>query len=299
MDNETRKKKVLITGCSSGFGLLTAVNAAKAGFDCIATMRNLDKAGDLRNALKQAGVDAVIEKLDVTEPRDIEMIAEKYAPIDILVNNAGILIMGSFLDISEEEMRRVFETNYFAAVNLTRALVPAMINAQSGLIINIASLAGLLGHMYNAAYAASKHALVGFSRSIRLELEPFNIKVVSVEPGYHRTEIIRSNANLAENFYDRQSPAFKYNRGFLRLMFEKIIPRAGDATRVADKLVEIMKTENPKPHYVMGKDAKFATAMIRLGFGSLLEKKAARLLATNTRRQSRIEQSRFERKKKP
>jgi short-subunit dehydrogenase len=262
-------------------------------------MRNLDKAADLRSALKQAGTNAVIQKLDVTEPGDIEMIAEKYAPVDILVNNAGILIMGSFLDISEKEMRSVFETNYFAAVNLTRALVPDMINAQNGLIINIASLAGLLGHMYNAAYAASKHALIGFSRSIRLELQPFNIKVVSVEPGYHRTEIIRSNANLAENFYNKKSPAFEYNRGFLRFMLEKIIPRAADAADVADKLVEIMKTENPKPHYVMGKDAKFATAMIRLGLGSLLEKKAAQQLAINTRRQSRIEQIRAERKKKP
>ena len=299
MDNEARKKRVLITGCSSGFGLLTAVKTAKAGFDCIATMRNLDKATDLRGALKRAGTNAVIQKLDVTEPRDIEMIAEKYAPVDILVNNAGILIMGSFLDISEKEMRSVFETNYFAAVNLTRALVPDMINAQNGLIINIASLAGLVGHMYNAAYAASKHALIGFSRSIRLELQPFNIKVVSVEPGYHRTEIIRSNANLAENFYNKTSPAFEYNRGFLRLMFEKIIPMASDAADVANKLVEIMKTKNPKPHYVMGKDAKFATAAIRLGFGSLLEKKAAQQLAINTRRQSRIEQIRVERKKKP
>ena len=145
MNNETRKKRVLITGCSSGFGLLTAVKAAKEGFDCIATMRNLDKAADLRGALKRAGTNAVIQKLDVTEPRDIEMITKKYAPVDILVNNAGILIMGSFLDISEKELRSVFETNYFAAVNLTRALVPDMINAQNGLIINIASLAGLLG----------------------------------------------------------------------------------------------------------------------------------------------------------
>jgi NAD(P)-dependent dehydrogenase (short-subunit alcohol dehydrogenase family) len=209
--SENRKKRVLITGCSSGFGLSTAVSAARAGYDVVATMRNLDKAHYLEDALKNARATASIDRLDVTSPDDISQIALKYAPIDILVNNAGILIMGSFLDITEEETRRVIETNYFGAVALTRAIVPQMIEAGSGRIINIASLAGLVGHIFNAAYSAGKHALVGFSRSIRLELKPFNIDVVSVEPGYHKTEIIRANANVSENFYDRNSPMFQYS----------------------------------------------------------------------------------------
>ena len=99
MDNSGTRKRVLITGCSSGFGLLTAVAAAKAGYDCIATMRNPAKADYLRQALKQAGADATIDQLDVMNSEAIAAIAAKYAPIDILVNNAGILIMGSFLDI--------------------------------------------------------------------------------------------------------------------------------------------------------------------------------------------------------
>ena len=94
MDNGARRKRVLITGCSSGFGLLTAVEAAKAGFECIATMRNTAKAGYLREALKQAGAAAVIEQLDVTDAEASCSLVGKYAPIDVLVNNAGILIMG-------------------------------------------------------------------------------------------------------------------------------------------------------------------------------------------------------------
>ena len=289
---QTGQKRVLITGCSSGFGLLTAVRAALAGYDVIATIRNPAKSEGLRSALNRAGARATIEALDVTDERSIGVIVEKYSPVDILVNNAGFLIMGSFLDISHAESRGVLETNYFGAVRLTRAVVPAMIQRRSGIIINVASLAGIVGHPFNAAYAASKGALIGFSQSIRLELAPFNIKVACVEPGYHKTEIIGVNANLCENFYDRSSPTFEYNRGFLRLMMDRIIPRAAPPEAVADKILRIMRTENPKTHYVIGRDARFAKASLWLGLGSWLEKKVIDKLSTATRRENRKELAR-------
>jgi NAD(P)-dependent dehydrogenase (short-subunit alcohol dehydrogenase family) len=298
MPNNNTSKRVLITGCSSGFGLLTAVQASKAGFQCIATMRNLAKAGPLRSALKLAKTDAIIEKLDITDPADIENIVAKYAPIDILINNSGILTMGSFLDISPKEAKNVFETNYFGAVALTQAVTPAMIESKQGLIINVASLAGIVGHMFNAAYAASKHALIGFSRSIRMELKPFNIKVVSIEPGYHKTEIIRTNATLCENFYNRQSPMFEQNRGFLRLMFDEVIPKAGEPKAVSDKIIKIMLSKNPKPHYIIGKDAKLATLAMKLGLGKMLEKKVCEKIATSTRREIRRVHGRRQSRKK-
>ena len=296
--DDKQKKRVLITGCSSGFGLLCAVEAAKSGYDVIATMRNMDKASYLEQAFSQAGVSGTIDRLDVMDKENILAIAEKYGPVDVLVNNAGILIMGSFLDISEEEMRRVFETDYFGAVALTRAIVPKMIEAGSGTIINIASLAGLMGHLFNAAYSGSKHALVGFSRSIRLELKPHNIKVVCVEPGYHKTEIIRANANVSENFYDRQSCMFEYNRGFLRLMYDKVIPKAGEAEDVVKKIVEILGSENPKNHYVIGKDARFFTMMQRLGLMGFLEGKIYQKLSDAVRRENRRDAAKRARRKK-
>jgi NAD(P)-dependent dehydrogenase (short-subunit alcohol dehydrogenase family) len=298
MDITTKRKRVLITGCSSGFGLLTAVAAARAGYDCIATMRNPAKTDYLRDALNLAGAVATIDRLDVTNPEAVRTIAAKYAPIDILVNNAGILILGSALDITEDEMRKIFETNYFGAVALTRAVAPQMIKSGSGLIINIASLAGRIGHMFNAPYAAAKHALIGFSRSTRLELKPFNINVVSVEPGYHKTEIIRANANLSENFYDRQSPMFEYNRGFLKLMLDYIVPRAAEPEVVAKKIIDIMQAEKPKSHYVIGKDARFLTAAKWLGLTGIAERKMYKKLITATRRENRRAQDKKASRKK-
>ena len=286
-------KRVLITGCSSGFGLLAAVGAAKLGYETIATMRNLDKIGPLQSALDAENVSARIEKLDVTSTDSIDQLVKKVGPVDILVNNAGILITGSFLDQTDEEMRQVFETNYFGIVNLTKAFTPGMIAQNSGRIINIASLAGLVGHPFNAAYAASKHALVGFTKSIRVELAPFGIKVISVEPGYHKTEIIRVNANQSENFYDRKSPMFEWNRGFLKAFLDEIIPRAGDPQPVVKTLLMLLDSEKPKSHYVIGKDAKFSTILQWLGLGDWLENKVYRKI----RRARRLENKREAEKK--
>lgn len=275
---ENKPKRVLITGCSSGFGLLTAVEAAREGFEVIATMRHLDKSEPLRQALSNAGVRAQIAALDITCPQSVRAAVETLSPVDILVNNAGILIAGSFLDLTEDEVDRIFQTNYFGIVRLTRALVPQMMQRRSGRIINVASLAGLVGHPFNSAYAASKHALIGFTRSIRVELAPFGIDVVSVEPGYHKTEIIRANANQSENFYNPDSPMVEWNRGFLRAMFDHILPRAGDPQQVADLIVRIMCCETPKAHYLIGTDARFAVAMQWLGLTGWLERKVCRII---------------------
>ena len=292
-NTKNNSKKVLITGCSSGFGLLTAVGAAKAGFDVIATMRNLDKAESLKAALAQANVSARIEELDVTRPESIAAVVEKIGPVDILVNNAGILITGSFLDITDEEMRRVFETNYFGQVNLTRAVAAGMIEQKAGRIINIASLAGRIGHPFNAAYGASKHALIGFTKSIRVELAPFGIDVISIEPGYHKTEIIRSNANQTVNFYDRTSAMFEWNRGFLKAFFDEVIPRAGQPEVVADRILAVLSAKKPKPRYVIGVDAKFATMLQWLGLFGWLERKIGRKI----RRAAKVENKREAEKK--
>ena len=292
-------KRVLITGCSSGFGLLTAVAAAKAGFEVIATMRNLPKAEPLRQALAEASVTARIEELDVTKPELVAAAIEKIGPVDILVNNAGILITGSFLDQTDAEMRQVFETNYFGIVNLTKAVAKGMIEQKSGRIINIASLAGLVGHPYNVHYSGSKHALIGFSKSIRVELRPFGVDVVSIEPGYHKTEIIRANANQSENFYDRSSPTFVWNRGFLKAFMDEIIPRAGDPQAVVKKILVAMTAEKPKQHYVIGIDAVGASIIKWLGLLPWLEKKIAdKIRRCNTKETRREEEKKARRKKK-
>lgn len=296
-DPMEKPKRVLITGTSSGFGLLTAVGAAREGFDVIATMRNLEKAGPLRQALEKANLTATIDRLDVTDPASIEEVVQRFSPIDILINNAGILIAGSFLDLTEQECDKIFQTNYFGLVRLTRAVAKQMIQRKSGRIVNIASLAGLIGHPFNSAYAASKHALIGFTQSIRVELAPFGIDVVSVEPGYHRTEIIGVNANQAEHFYDRSSPMFEWNRGFLKAMFEEILPRAGDPQPVADLIVRILCCEKPKAHYIIGKDAALAMTLKTLGLWGWLEKQIVRKIRKYRRLENQREQEKKNRRK--
>jgi NAD(P)-dependent dehydrogenase (short-subunit alcohol dehydrogenase family) len=297
-DETNKPKRVLITGCSSGFGLLTAVGAAKKGSEVIATMRTLEKSGPLKEALANAGVTAQIEHLDTADPQSVSAAADKFGPVDILINNAGILIAGSFLDLTEQECDRVFQTNYFGIVRLTRAIAAQMIQRRVGRIINIASLAGLIGHPFNSAYAASKHALIGFTQSIRVELAPFGIDVVCVQPGYHKTEIIRANANQSENFYNRSSPMFEWNRGFLRAMFDEIIPRAGEPQRVADLIVRIMTCEKPKAHYTIGKDAAFTMAFKHLGLYPWLEKKIIRKIRKCRRIENQRESEKQNRRKK-
>ena len=295
---EESQKRVLVTGCSSGFGLLTAVRAAQAGYDVIATLRNPAKTSGLSEALDRAGVSARIEILDVTDSESIRDVVDRCSPIDILVNNAGILVMGSFLDVTDAEARTVLETNYFGAVALTRAVASGMIERRRGMIINVASLAGRVGHPYNSAYAASKHALIGFSRSIRLELQPFGVTVVSVEPGYHKTEIIRANANLSENFYDRQSPFFEWNRGFLKLMMDRVIPKAAKPQVVAEQIVRIMGAERPRSHYVLGRDARWACRLMWLGLGGWLEKEIFGRLKRCVRLENKREKEKKARRRK-
>jgi short-subunit dehydrogenase len=298
MNKNPGRKKVLITGCSSGFGLLTAVETARLGYEVIATMRNMKKAEYLQMALDQAGVNAAIEHLDVTDHAQIAEIAQKHSPVDVLINNAGMSILGSFLDITDEEMHRVFNTNYFGVVALTRAIVPGMIQAGSGLIINVTSLAGRVGHPCSATYSATKHALIGFTRSIRLELKAFNINVVSVEPGYHKTEILRANVNLSENFYNPDSPMIQYNRGYLRLMRDYILPRAGEAQNVVRKILRVMKKHNPRSNYLVGKDAHLAIAARRLGLMRLVENEILHKLQVAARRETRRANARAARKRK-
>ncbi|MHC4374315.1 MAG: SDR family NAD(P)-dependent oxidoreductase, partial [Planctomycetota bacterium] len=168
---------------------------------------------------------------------------------------------------------------------------------ESGRIINIASLAGLIGHPFNAAYSASKHALIGFTKSISVELAPFGIDVISIEPGYHKTEIIRVNANQSANFYDRRSPMFQWNRGFLKAFLDEIVPRAGEPQPVVDKVLTLLASEKPKPHYVIGKDAKFAMILRWLGLGRWLEKQVYRKIRQARRLENKREAEKKARRK--
>jgi len=181
-------KTVLITGCSSGYGLETARHFLANGWNVVATMRTPRE--DVLPPSKNLRVIA----LDVTKPASIVAALAASGPIDVLVNNAGIGLFGAFEATPMATTREVFETNTFGAMAMTQAVLPQFRARRSGLIVNVTSSATLTPMPMVAAYTASKMAIEGFTASLALELEPFNVRVKLVEPGYGPTTGFTSNS---------------------------------------------------------------------------------------------------------
>ena len=180
-------KTVLITGCSSGYGLETARHFHAQGWNVIATMRTpredvLPRSDRLR-----------VLTLDVTKPDSIAAALEASGPIDVLVNNAGIGLFGAFEATPMATAREVFETNTFGVMAMTQAVLAQFRARRSGLVLNVTSSATLAPMPMVAVYTASKMAIEGFTASLALELEAFNVRAKLVEPGYGPTTRFTSN----------------------------------------------------------------------------------------------------------
>jgi NAD(P)-dependent dehydrogenase (short-subunit alcohol dehydrogenase family) len=171
-------KTVLITGCSSGHGLETARHFHAQGWNVIATMRAP------REGLFPRSERLRVLALDVTKPESITAAIEASGPIDVLVNNAGIGVIGVFEATPMSTVREVFETNTFGVMAMTQAVLPQFRSRRSGVVVNVTSSVTLTPMPLAAAYTASKMAIEGFTGSLAHELEPFNVRVKLVEPGY-------------------------------------------------------------------------------------------------------------------
>ncbi|XP_075711558.1 retinol dehydrogenase 8 [Rhinoderma darwinii] len=188
------KKTVLITGCSSGIGLKIAVQMAKdprERYHVIATMRDLKKSGKLEaEAGESLNKTLIIRQLDVTKEESVKKCSAELPgqTVDILVNNAGVGHVGPLESISMDDMRKVFETNFFGVVRLVKEFLPVMKKRGSGHIVVISSVMGLQGIVFNDIYVASKFAIEGFCESLAVQLLKFNIFVSLIEPGPVNTE---------------------------------------------------------------------------------------------------------------
>lgn len=249
----------LITGTSSGFGLLTAIQLAGQGYKVIATMRDLGRKGELERQADQAGLLQQIHFLtmDVTDHASIEAVInsvqDTFGRIDVLVNNAGFAIGGFIEEITMEEWRRQMETNFFGVVAVTRAVLPIMRKQRSGMIINMGSISGLSGFPGYAPYAASKFAIEGFSESLRHEMSPFGIRVVLIEPGSFRTPIwgkgmeqIRLNEDSP--YKERLAAVLRYSK--------HTAENAPDPQQVAALIGRITKMRAPRLRYPIGKGTR-------------------------------------------
>jgi len=257
----------LVTGSSSGFGLLTCVELAKAGFHVIASMRNVGRREQLDRMAENAGVTGFIDvrALDVTRfdllPGFVQTMVQDYGRIDVLVNNAGFAVGGFAEDIRLEELRLQFETNFFGAVAMTKAVMPIMRHQRSGHIVQVSSISGLHGAVSISSYSASKHALEGWSESLRMEVNALGIKVVLVEPGAYDTGIWTRGAVMGKDAVKDTSPNFQRS---LRMREQlKKIPKA-DPLAVARAIVAIAQNPNPKLRYLVGRDAKIQLALKRI-----------------------------------
>ena len=180
-------KTVLITGCSSGYGLATARHFHAQGWNVIATMRT-----PREDVLRQSERLRVLP-LDVTKPASIAAVLEASGPIDVLVNNAGIGVLGAFEATPMATVRAVFETNTFGVMAMTQAVLPRFRARRSGVVVNVTSSATLTPMPLVALYTASKAAIEAFTASLALELEAFDLRVKLVEPGYCPTTRFTSN----------------------------------------------------------------------------------------------------------
>ncbi|MGP1385196.1 MAG: SDR family oxidoreductase [Thainema sp.] len=196
-----RQKVVLITGCSSGIGRALAYEFHRFGYGVIATARRLETL----RPLQEAGM--LTKELDVTNPDQIRSvfteIQREEQRLDVLVNNAGYGLFTPLLDVSVDQLAQQFETNLFAPLQLIQAAAPMMRSQQSGLIINIGSISGIMPTPFSGAYASSKAALHCLSDALRMELAPFGIRVMTVQPGAIQSDFgtaarQRTEANLTD-----------------------------------------------------------------------------------------------------
>ena len=265
------EKIALVTGASSGFGLLTSIELAKAGFRVVATMRDLGRRERLDQAIAAAGIAAQVDvrvdvrALDVTKfdmiQGFVDGVVRDFGRLDVLVNNAGFAVAGFAEDIKLDELRLQFETNFFGTVAMTKAALPTMRRQRSGHIIQVSSIVGLQGAVTVSSYSASKHALEGWSESLRMEVNSLGIKVVLVEPGSFQTDIWTRGAVMGEQATKPTSPNIQRSLR-MRSVVQKL-PKA-DPIVVARLIVAIAQNPNPKLRYLVGRDAKIQLAMKRI-----------------------------------
>ncbi len=252
----------LVTGSAAGFGLLTSVELAQAGFNVFATMRDPARREKLDAAAKAVMVqDRIhVERLDVTDQSSVDECAAKVherGPLSVLVNNAGYGLGGFAEDVSLDELRAQFETNFFGLVRTTKAFMPRMREARAGTIVNVSSVAGTIGQPGLSSYHASKWAVEGWSESIRHELALFGVRVVLVQPGAFRTDIFERNRRLAKRCDDATSPYFALTQKMAKYVDQEVQTMA-DPRAVAELIVSIAREENPALRYPIGRDARLA-----------------------------------------
>ena len=272
---------VLITGCSSGIGLEATTALARRGWRVFASMRDVTKRERLDRAVEVAGASPLVDvvQLDVTDTASIEAAVARVMEatgnrLDAVVNNAGVSAGGTFEDMADIEFRRIVETNFFGVLNVTRSVLPAMRERRSGRIAVVTSAGAFFGTPGLSAYASSKWALEGWAESLALEVMPFGLDVICIEPGAYKTEIWDSSP--------REIPPDSAYADLVdsveRFVDERLIPGARDPQEVGEAIARALTASRPRFRYPVGPDAvvqhiargKVPNRLVRFGLAKAL-----------------------------
>ena len=240
---ENNPPVALVTGASSGFGKLTAQALQRRGFRVFGTSRSAADSGD--------GVQML--RLDVDCFASVQACASELLSragrIDVLINNAGRALVGACEETSAEEARELFETNFFGVMRTTAAFLPRMRAQGKGVIINVGSVSGYFGTPFHGIYAASKHALAGYTEALSYEARPFGIRIALVEPDAHRTPIQMARPARTLACYDT-------DRDRVEAIIRKQIEEGADPRRVVEVIVTAASSREPRLRYRIGSTAR-------------------------------------------
>lgn len=243
-------KTWFITGCSTGFGRVLAEEALRQGYNVVATARKPEVLSDL------VGDKCIALKLDVNSVQDcassVEVAVARFGKIDFLVNNAGFGVFGGIEEVSDEDARRQFDTNFFGVLNVIKAALPSMRAHRSGRILNISSIGGISSFTATGIYCASKFALEAISESLHHELAPLGIRTIIVEPGAFRTNFKGHNYTVSgERIADYGETITSVLDFFDHLHEQKI----GDPLKAAKAMIQVAELEEPPLRLLLGEDA--------------------------------------------
>jgi short-subunit dehydrogenase len=251
-------KNILVTGASSGFGLLIANKLYQQGYNVIGTSRNPNK---VQVPFKMIALDLDLEQSINTFS---ERIFKEIPQLDILINNAGFLVSGIAEETPIELGRQQLETNFWGTIKVTNAVLPHFRKQKFGKIITVGSIVGLVSFPNAAYYAASKHALEGYFKALRYELNEFNIDVAMIEPSAFKTSIMDNSSSPINKIEDYNSL-----RGKIKKFTNELVKSAEDPIIVADKVLKVVQTENPKFRNIVGKGTSVLINLQHFAYGVL------------------------------
>ena len=247
----------LITGCSTGIGLATAIHLAGRGHSVYASVRDLATSEGLRGAAEEAGVALTVLSLDVDSPESIragvERVVEEAGRVDVLVNNAGVGDLWAVEDTTETDLLQMFRTNVFGPIALIRAVLPGMRAAGSGTIVNVSSVSARIVSAFSGPYAATKYALEAITQAVAVEGAAHGIRCVAIEPGFTQTPMLEkalSSLPSAEGPYSTVA-------GFIRALYEDGTETGGNPIDVARTIEAAIESEETVIQHPVGAAAEW------------------------------------------